>query len=883
MGACRGAVVTEHNHDLGALDASQAAYRSVATVLDSLDALVYVADMQTYELLFFNHFGREIWGDPAGRTCWKVLQSGQTGPCTFCTNDRLLNDQGQPAGVHVWEFQNTVNQRWYQCRDEAIRWIDGRLVRMEIATDITERKAAEDTIQAAKEAAVAANQAKSDFVARMSHEIRTPMNAIIGMAYLALRTDLTPRQRGYLDKIYGSAQSLLGIINDVLDFSKMEAGKLALDVAPLDLEAVFDSVSHLVTLKAEEKGLELLFFIAPDTPRRLLGDPLRLGQVLVNLASNAIKFTEHGEVMVAVAPQHTGQGRTVLRFSVRDTGIGLMPEDLDGLFQSFSQVDNSLTRRYQGTGLGLVICKQLVEMMGGRIWVESEPGRGSTFHFTVDLALAEGTAEPRPRPLVDLAGRLVLVVDDNSTARHVLTDMLRAVGLQVSSVDSGAAAIAMLESASIIGEPFDLVLMDWQMPGTDGIEASRRIKADTMLSRIPAILMVTAFGRDEVMQRADAVGLDGFLLKPVNASVLYNTVVDILSRGTAEPRTPAPRPAPVTETLAGRRVLLVEDNAVNRQVASEMLEDYRLIVDTAKDGVECLEKLERGDYDLVLMDIQMPRLDGLSTTRQLRGQSRLATLPIVAMTAHAMAGDRERCLAAGMNDHISKPIDPEQLAAVLRRWLPGAGPGTLPSRPAASRQPGMAGIDADAGLRRTGSVPERYRRALQRFRDDFIFLPERLSTALSTGDLEGLGRAAHMVKAAASYIGADGLVSAAEPVESAVRNGVAADGLAQPTKALIDELDRVLRGLAAMETVSDDSGSAADPADLLRRLTPLLADGNSTAGVLFDALAKALAGAPEAAILAESRDLFDNLELRAAGRVLSHLASVLGVDLATEA
>ncbi|MFA7239510.1 MAG: response regulator [Sulfuricellaceae bacterium] len=535
----------------------------------------------------------------------------------------------------------------------------------------TERKLETRTrdLERAKEAAEAATKSKSAFLANMSHEIRTPMNAIIGMTHLVKRTLLTPKQQGYLSKIDNAAKSLLGIINDILDFSKIEAGKLELEQSAFFLDEILGSLADIIGLKAEQKGIEIVFSVAANTPRHLMGDALRLGQILINLVSNAAKFTEQGEIIVAVTPEEIGQQTVRLRFSVQDTGIGMTPEQLSALFQSFSQADNSTTRKYGGAGLGLAICKQLSELMGGRIWVESAPGVGSTFSFTVTLGIVrEAPASPARIKFRELPVKRMLVVDDSDNARKVLSEMLDTHGFSVQAVSSGQEALAALGAASRSGNPFDLVLMDWRMPGMDGIETSRRIKADDTLHPPPAILMVTGFGREEVMRYANDAGLDGFLVKPVNESTLIDSIVNIFGHP-AVPVHHGQRQDCVSAQLAGRRVLLVEDNTINRELATELLCDLGISVETAVNGIEAAARVTAEAFDLVLMDIQMPKMDGLTATRLIRADDRLRDLPIIAMTAHAMSGDREKSLAAGMNDHLTKPIDQEKLAETLNRWI----------------------------------------------------------------------------------------------------------------------------------------------------------------------------------------------------------------------
>jgi PAS domain S-box-containing protein len=761
-------------------------------------------------------------------------------------------------------------EKRYICKDGSLRWCDVRTTSIRGAdgafsttitavTDITQLKVLYEAIAAAKDEAENATRAKSDFLATMSHEIRTPMNAIIGMAHLALKTELSPKQRDYVRKIQSAATTLLGIINDILDFSKIEAGKLDLEHVDFTLDSVLENLADLLTVRARERDqLEVLFNNPTTVPRYLVGDPLRLGQILVNLGSNAVKFTRQGEIVVSVTVVEMGETECVLRFAIKDTGIGMTTEQMERLFQPFSQADSSTTRQYGGTGLGLTICKSLVEMMGGRIWMESQSGAGSTFYFEAPFGLQHDMAAVRAAALTDkVRGLRVMVVDDSATSREILTSILVSFGYTVVEVSSGADALDVLAHLPA-DERVDLVLMDWKMPGMDGIRCSRKIR-QLDLHTPPRIILVTAYGREDVMREAVEATLDGIVLKPVSQSILFDAVLGAFGEAVEEQPANTDDGQGSWPTLNGLFVLLAEDNEINQQVAEELLASVGVKVHIAPNGLLAVQAMSENKFDMVLMDCQMPVMDGFEATRSIRALPNVGPIPILAMTANAMAGDRDRCIEAGMNDHIPKPIDPDQLFQTMAKHAPVRNmesaelvqPVAIPApqQQAAELPNEIAGINMASGLRRVNGNRALYLRLLRQFYTQNVATCQSIRDALSTRDMGTAARLAHTVKGVGANIGAEAVAQAAKDVEQLLKQEVVD----------VDAIERALLPLA-------------ECLDLVRAaLAPLMPEGEVTLGDEIDGV-----DVPEAAYLLRDLLVLIDHDLGAVGDRIAELRPQLG-------
>ncbi|MBF0454599.1 MAG: response regulator [Magnetococcales bacterium] len=769
------------------------------------------------------------------------------------------------------------------------------------------RRSSEAALRQAQQEAERANRYKSEFLANMSHEIRTPMNAIVSLSELAQQQDVSPKTKDYLIKINSASQSLLRIINDILDFSKIEAGKLALEEEDFLLRDVFDHLADLFRAQASRKHIELIICASEGCRYKLHGDSLRLEQVLLNIVSNAIKFTDEGEVEVQVQTIQDSSSQVTLEFSIRDTGIGMSEAQIDKLFKAFSQADNSTTRKFGGTGLGLSICHRLVEMMSGKIWVDSKPGQGSRFYFTAVFKRRLRDEEEEMVTPEEMEHLRALVVDDNFSANKALQRMLEMFSFTATGVGSGPEALSAIETAINENRPYQLLLVDWFMPSMNGIQTIHQIKENLSNHTPPKALLLTPFDRDEELKvQGKSWGVDGTICKPINCSFLFDTIMDIFGKDVTKAfriKQDSIDPELIFKQIGGARILLVEDNAINRQVAQEILEGVGLVLGLAFDGLEAIERVKQSEYDLVLMDIQMPKMDGLEATREIRRDPRFQELPIVAMTAHAMTGDREKSLASGMNDHIAKPIDRKKLYSSLIKWIQprqGIGGNALPetapqqNENLSSELPDtLPGIEIKEALDRVNDNHLLLCSLFTEFRQDYSTAAQTIRQLFSSQSQEDLTKASqltHTIKGMAGNISAKRLFDAALLLERELRD--------PPTTQLrfIDEfegaLNQVVTSISALNrqaeapTKAIPSQGEAIPLDreklipLIHQLSVQVQENRFEAQETFHTLKPLLAGGSDeiTALVAPLEEQIERIDFDTARTTLSTLSKLLEID-----
>ncbi|MBF0398891.1 MAG: response regulator, partial [Desulfobacterales bacterium] len=755
----------------------------------------------------------------------------------------------------------------------------------------------QEDLREARDSAEFASKAKADFLANMSHEIRTPMNAIIGFSELALKTNLTPKQEDYLNKIQISSKSLLTILNDILDFSKIEAGKLEMEYTGFKIEEVINHISDLFAQKAHEKGVELNISISSDVPPILDGDPLRLSQILINFCSNSIKFTQKGEVNIRVTLLEKLEEKVKLYFLVKDTGIGMTKEHKQKLFSAFSQADTSTTRKFGGTGLGLVISKRLVEMMNGEISIESEMEKGSIFAFTawfgLDSYKNNKKKEKNRQVPTKLKGLKVLVVDDNATAREILFEILNSFGFDVKLASSGEEALQEIKTVN----NFQLIIMDWRMPGgIDGIETCVKINKEIPKDKVPFIVMVSAFDKDEVVKKAMEKGIKSFLSKPVKPSLLFDTIMNIFGVESAINKEPV---SEITfedkniDKLKGAKVLLVEDNIINQQVAQELLSSFQIEVDIANNGKEGVEKFQTGTYNLIFMDVQMPIMDGYSATHEIRkieesyreNSKEYKSIPIVALTAHAIKGEREKCISHGMDDYLTKPLDLEALLKALKTWIKLDIAPINESKPVEDLSGEFKGLNMKAALSRLGGKQEFYFKLLEGFYKNHSNATDEIRKAMENDDYELAERIAHTMKGVAGNIGADDLQEAAFNILEAFRNKKIDD-----INILIDIFDKnlqiVVLSISKFKNNTDNSEVNKDkliPIDqvvpLLRNLYQYMENDLSEATNCIEALSPLIKGSSVDLEFNNLTKSFDELDIIGAAEAIKKISKILNINL----
>ena len=768
-----------------------------------------------------------------------------------------------------------------------------------VRTEVLKEQNTELEIQ--KKLLAEASQHKSTFLSNMSHEIRTPINAIVGFTELALKTDLTPKQHNYLSKIKTSSHTLLSLVSDILDLSKIETGRLELEIAPFRLIELLQNVVSQVSIKCREKGLKLQVSIDKDVPVVLNGDSLRLGQVLLNLVSNAVKFTDEGEIAIRCELLAHDGITDLLRFSVRDTGIGLTGQQIENLFQPFTQADTSTTRKYGGTGLGLSISRKLVSLMDGDIWVESKIGAGSTFFFKIKVKAADKERSAYYTNSFEKWGIKALVADEQQESREMIGSMLGNMSVDATLCASGGEAIALLENAKE-GNRFDIVIMNWKMPEMDGIETSKRIKKLFAAGKAPVIILMTEYRSEGLQEQAEQIGLpEAVLYKPVNPSLLFNTIIHVCGKDGLEQLSAKPEekePDEPLPALCGIRVLLVEDNEINLEVAQELLREAGLAVTVALNGREAVDHVKSGPYDIVLMDIQMPIMDGYDAAREIRKDPAFAKLPIIAMTANAQLSDQEKCIQAGMNDHVAKPIDTDQLFRKIAYWIrkgkaaiPGEAPPFVPSpgtsagkaaQSSYGTMPGLAGIDMQAGLSRLGGDQKLYDRLLVKFINNHQHAAEEIRHAISGGDMKSAALIAHTIKGAAGNLGAQGAYLASCALEAQLKANKS-ESMELSIMAFEQAMQQAFASISLMgKNPEQADASASGGADisslgpLLDKLGHLLHDNDLDAA---ECVGEIVSKAENTALEQKAKDMkncIDQYDFEGASNVLDGMLSGMG-------
>jgi len=750
-------------------------------ITDSAQDCIVIMD-QTGNISYWNPAAQKILGYDANEAIGQNLHQLISSPKSFNLHHKSFEKfQKTGRGGHISGQGKTIELTAIR-KDKSKIYIQLSLSNIPmrsgwhsigIIRDITQQKLDREELKKAKEVAIEATNTKSEFLANMSHEIRTPMNAIIGFSGLLLKTELNSTQRDYAKKIDLSANSLLGIINDILDFSKIEAGKMEMESIDFQLDEVVNNVISMVSTKAKEKNLEIFNVIERDVPYQLIGDPMRLGQVLLNLTTNAIKFTDEGHIIIRVEKEDDKDDKCCIKFSVTDTGIGMSKEQLDKLFSAFSQADTSITRRYGGTGLGLTICKSLIAMMDGDVSVESTYGKGSKFTFTALFKFPKNQKLKKVFDVEKLKGLKVLIVDDNEMAREIIKEQVVSFGMEATAVCSGQEAIMELEKAAN-AIPYALIIMDWKMPEMDGIETAKTIFKDKKITHTPVTIMVSAFGREEIMKKAEKIGIDAFLIKPVNQSLLFNTIMQSFGVESDESaiKIYEDNKDDFDESLRNLKVLLVEDNKLNQEVAAEILSSYGVITKIAGNGQEALDMMGQDTFSIILMDLQMPVMDGYKATREIRKSSKWKDIPVIAMTAHALVGVKEECLAAGMTDYVTKPIVPKTLFNVLKKWsrkfeetASVEGFKIANSTEDFTESTVKPDIDAEQGVKRINGNRKLYWKLLNEFYDEYSDFASEIRGEISFENKEEVTRKAHSIKGVAGNIALNSMHETAKDLE----------------------------------------------------------------------------------------------------------------------